>query len=131
MSSSGAAAGAGGGIPARAGGGVGRGRTRGGAGVLLDRFQPKFGVVVPWRSRAAAAAAASRGMPGSGELPTGARELTARSAPAEVRVGPGTVAWPRELVGTWLGCGGHGGRRWSKEQWGGAHTAGKVRVARF
>jgi hypothetical protein len=38
MSSSGAAAGAGGGIPARACGGVGRGRAWGGLGVLLDRF---------------------------------------------------------------------------------------------
>jgi hypothetical protein len=91
MSSSGAAAGAGGGIPARDGGGVGRGRTRGGAGVLLDRFQPKFGVVVPWRSRAAVAVAASRGMPGSGELPAGARDLTARTALAEARGGPGRL----------------------------------------
>jgi hypothetical protein len=52
-----------------------------------------------------------KGMPGSGELPAGARNRTARSAPTEARGGPGTVARPRKLVGTRLGGSGHGGRR--------------------
>jgi hypothetical protein len=75
-----------------------------------------------WRSRATAAAAASRGMPGSGELPAGARERTVRSTPIEGRGGPRTVARPRKLVGTRLGGGGHEGRWRSKERWGEAHT---------
>jgi hypothetical protein len=75
------------------------GPAKDGRGVVLGYSWPDSkrmcGVVVPWRSRAAAAAAASRGMPGSGELPAGAHERTARSATAETRGGPGTVAWPR------------------------------------
>jgi hypothetical protein len=104
-------------ISARAGGGAGRGRAWGGAGVVRDRIRPKLGAVVVLRSRAAAAVAASRGMPGSGELPAGAFELAARSAPVEARGDPGTVARPRKLVGTRLGGGGHGARRQSKGQW--------------
>jgi hypothetical protein len=73
--------------------------------VLLDRFQPKFGAVVPWRSRAVVAATSSHGVPGSGELPAGARELTAWSAPAEARGGLGTVDRPQKLAGTRLGGG--------------------------
>jgi hypothetical protein len=84
----------------RADGGAGRGRARGGAGVVRDRIRPKLGAVVVPRSRAAAAAAASRGMPGSSEPPAGAFELAARSAPVEARGDPGTVARPRKLVGT-------------------------------
>jgi hypothetical protein len=80
-------------------------------GLLGTEFDRSSGQWWPWQSRAAAAAAASHGMPGSGELSAGARELTTRSVPAEARGGPGTVARPRELVGTRLGGGGHGGRR--------------------
>jgi hypothetical protein len=46
MSSLGAAAGAGGGIPARSGSGVGRGRAWGGPGVLLAWFRLLVGEVV-------------------------------------------------------------------------------------
>jgi hypothetical protein len=111
------------------------GPAKDGRGVVLGYSWPDSnrmgGAVVPWRSRAATAAVASRGMPGFGELPAGARERTAGSALVEARGGPGTVARPRKLVVTRLGGGGHGGRWPSKEQWGGAHTAGKARGLGF
>jgi hypothetical protein len=60
MSSSGAAVGAGGGIPARSGGGDDRGRAWGGLGVLLARFRLWVGAVVT--------PAGSHGGGGRGEL---------------------------------------------------------------
>jgi hypothetical protein len=71
-----------------------------------------------------AAAAASRGMPGSGELPAGARELAARSAPMEARGDPGMVARPRKLVGT------QRQRPWSVVAEQGAVAGGPAREAR-
>jgi hypothetical protein len=65
-------------------------------------FWSRLGLGGGRRSRTAAAAA-SRGTPCSGELPAGARERAARSAPAGARGGIGTVARPWELVGTRLG----------------------------
>jgi hypothetical protein len=71
-----------------------------------------------WRSRATAAAAAGRGMPGSGEPPAEARELAVRSTTVEGRGGPRTVDRPRKSVETRLGGGsGHGTRRRSEKRW--------------
>jgi hypothetical protein len=106
--------------PAAGSAGNARGAVLGLLGTGFDRSPRRWG---SWRSRAKAAAAASRGMPGSGELPAGARERTARSTPVEGRGGHRTVARPRKLVGTRLGGGGHGGQRRSKERRGEAHTA--------
>jgi hypothetical protein len=89
------------------------------------------------RQSRTAAAAASRGTPCSGELPAGAREPSARSASAGARGGIGTVARPRELVGTRLGGGGHGGQRRraqvaaggsAHEARGGGHFVGDART---
>jgi hypothetical protein len=75
-------------------------------GVVLELLGTEFdrstGQWWSRQSRAAAAAAASHGMPASGELPAGARELAARSAPVEARGGPRTMARPRKLVETQL-----------------------------
>jgi hypothetical protein len=48
---------------------------------------------------------------GSGELSAGATTRAVVRAPVGPRVGIGTVARLRELVGARLGTGGHGGRR--------------------
>jgi hypothetical protein len=60
----------------------------------------------------------------SGEGTSGSGCLGARRAAVQPRGGVGEVDLPRELAGTRLDGGGHGGRRRSKEGRGGeAHTA--------
>jgi hypothetical protein len=87
-------------------GGSGRGVVLGLPRLDFDRRLGRW-----WRrrSRAVAAAAASRGTPCSDEPPTGARERAVRSTPAGARGGTGTVTRPRELVGAWLGGDGANG----------------------
>jgi hypothetical protein len=79
----GAAADAGGAIPVPGSAGNGRGGVLG-----LPRLDVDRGLGRWWhlRSHVVAAAAASRGTPCSGELPAGACERAARSAPAGARV---------------------------------------------
>jgi hypothetical protein len=100
-------------------------------GVVLELLRTEFdrssGRWWSRRSPAAAAAAANRGMLGSGELPAGARKLAVRSAPVEARGGPRTVARPRKFVETRLGGCGHGARQRSKGSGRRSYTRGEGR----
>jgi hypothetical protein len=78
-------------------------------GTGFDRSPGRWG---SWRSCATAVAAASRGMPGFGETEVNAGQPVVVVALVNAKGGVGTIAWPRELAGTRLDGGGHGGRRW-------------------
>jgi hypothetical protein len=98
------------------------GSARGVRGVVLGLRGTGFGRSPgrwgSWQSRVTAAAAAGRGMPGSGEPPAGARELAARS----------TVVEGRLVLGRWLDR----GSQWERssaaaamEPGGGARSGGR------
>jgi hypothetical protein len=94
--------------PAAGSAGDGRGAVLGLLGTGFDQSPGRWG---SWRSRTKTAAAASRGMPGSGETEVNAGQPVVVVALVNARGGVGTVAWPRELAGTRLDGGSHGGRR--------------------
>jgi hypothetical protein len=91
--------------------GVGRARAGGGLWVSLARFSVLVGVEGGRRARTAEPSGGGRGSHYSGETQVNAGQPVVVVALVNARGGVGMVARPRELVGTRLGGGGHGGRR--------------------
>jgi hypothetical protein len=121
-------AGAGGAIPARPTALAGWERARGGPGATGVRFGGLSGRRRGRRWPSAAHPGGGRGSLCSGETEIKARQPAVAGALVHSRGRVGKVDWPRELAGTRLDGGGHGGRRRSKERRGRVCAAARGRL---